>query len=196
MQHDDHAHKIDDDIDRTGDDLLAEEVARRSGHERGELLAHESKRAAETPLAMSALMQPDDANFMGVIHGGAVMRLIDEVAAACAYRFCRRRVVTVAIDGMDFHHPVAVGSLLTLRAAVNHAGQTSMEVGVRVETEDLASGKVIHTNSAYLVFVALDDFGRPTRVPRLVVESAEECARWRAAEARQVHRRRLREEAA
>jgi acyl-CoA hydrolase len=180
----------------TGDDLLAEEVEQVSGHLRSELLAQEARPAAATALAMSALMQPADANFMGVIHGGAVMKLIDEVAAACAYRFCRQRVVTVAIDGMDFHHPVAVGSLLTLRAAINHAGKTSMEVGVRVETEDLASGQTIHTNSAYLVFVALDGMGRPTRVPHLILENEEERARWRAAEDRQVHRRGLRGNAA
>lgn len=179
-----------------GNDALAEEVARVSGRSSSELLARASKRAAETPLSMSALMQPADANFMGVVHGGAVMKLIDEVAAACAYRFCRKRVVTVAIDGMDFHYPVAVGSLLKLRAAVNYAGRTSVEVGVRVETEDLATGRTTHTNSAYLVFVALDDLGKPTGVPRLVVESDEERQRWRAAEARQVHRRRLREDAA
>lgn len=180
----------------TGNDLLAEEVSQVSGHARGELLSEDAKRAAETPLLMCALMQPADANFMGVIHGGAVMKLIDEAAAACAHRFCRQRVVTVAIDGMDFHYPVAIGSLLTLRAAINHVGKTSMEVGVRVETEDLGSGKTIHTNSACLVFVALDDLGKPARVPRLILENEEERARWRAAEARQVHRRRLREDAA
>ena len=177
----------------TGNDLFAEQVSQVSGHPRSELLSEDARQAADTALIMSALMQPADANFMGVIHGGAVMKLVDEAAAACAYRFCRKRVVTVAIDGMDFHYPVAIGSLLTLRAAINHVGKTSMEVGVRVETEDLASGTVIHTNSAYLVFVALDALGKPAPVPRLILETEDERARWRAAEARQGHRRRMRE---
>ena len=179
-----------------GNDLFAEEVSQVSGHTRGELLSEDAKRAAETPLLMCCPHAARRCQLHGVIHGGAVMKLIDEAAAACAHRFCRQRVVTVAIDGMDFHYPVAIGSLLTLRAAINHVGKTSMEVGVRVETEDLGSGKTIHTNSAYLVFVALDDLGKPARVPRLILENEEERARWRAAEARQVHRRRLREDAA
>ena len=140
-------------------------------------------------------MQPADANFMGVIHGGIVMKLIDEAAGTCAYRFARTRVVTAAIDRIDFHYPVHIGNLVTLKATVNHAGRTSMEVGVRVEAEDLDSGRVTHTNSAYLVFVALDEDGHPTPVPRLVPETDEERRRWAEAEARRDARQRLREPA-
>ena len=106
-------------------------------------------------------MQPADANFMGNIHGGVIMKLCDEAGGVCAYQFCRRPVVTAAIDRIDFHHPVQVGNLVVLKASINHAGRTSMEVGVRVEAEDLETGEITHTNSAYLVFVALDDDRRP-----------------------------------
>lgn len=150
-------------------------------------------RVGDTRLVTSQLMQPIDANFMGVIHGGAVVKLIDEAAAACAYRFCRQRVVTASIDRLDFHRPVAIGSLLILRSTINHAGTTSVEVGVHVESEDLSSGEVVHTNSAYLVLVALDGGGKPTQVPRLVAHSEEEKRRWSEAKARQDHRRILRE---
>jgi uncharacterized protein (TIGR00369 family) len=155
----------------------------------------EARRPADTQVALSQLMQPADANFMGVIHGGIVMKLIDEAAGTCAYRFARTRVVTAAIDRIDFHYPVHIGNLVTLKATVNHAGRTSMEVGVRVEAEDLDSGHVTHTNSAYLVFVALDEDGHPTPVPRLVPETDEERRRWAEAKARRDARQRLREPA-
>jgi uncharacterized protein (TIGR00369 family) len=123
-------------------------------------------RGSETSLVLTHLMQPADANYMGNIHGGVIMKLIDEAAAACAFRFCRTSVVTAAIDRIDFHHPVQIGNLVRLLANVNYAGSTSVEVGVRVEAEDLATGMVTHTNSAYLVFVALGGTGRPIPVPR------------------------------
>jgi uncharacterized protein (TIGR00369 family) len=155
----------------------------------------EPRRPSDTRVALSQLMQPADANFMGVIHGGIMMKLIDETAGACAYRFARTRIVTAAIDRIDFHFPVHVGNLVTLRATVNHAGRTSVEVGVRVEAEDLDSGIVTHTNSAYLVLVALDEDGRPAAVPVLEPRSDEEKRRWRAAAARREARRRVREAA-
>jgi uncharacterized protein (TIGR00369 family) len=153
----------------------------------------ETRRPADTRVALSQLMQPADANFMGVIHGGIMMKLIDEAAGACAYRFARTRVVTAAIDRIDFHYPVRIGDLVTLKATVNHAGRTSMEVGVRVEAEDLDSGDVTHTNSAYLVFVALDTNGHPTPVPLLAPQTDDERHRWAEAEARRDARQRLRE---
>jgi acyl-CoA hydrolase len=133
-------------------------------------------------------MQPEDANFMGVIHGGVILKLIDEAAGACAYRFARRRVVTASIDRTSFHFPVQIGSLVTLKACVNWAGRTSMEIGVRVEAEDLDDGTVTHTNSAYLVFVAIDENGQPTAVPQLTVDSDEDRRRWAAAEQRRAVR--------
>jgi len=124
-------------------------------------------RGSETSLVLSHLMQPADANFMGNIHGGTIMKLIDDAAGACAYRFCRTKVVTAAIDRIDFHFPVQIGDLVRLRANVNFVGRKSVEVGVRVEAEDLGTGMVTHTNSAYLVFVALGDDGKPIAVPPL-----------------------------
>jgi len=141
-------------------------------------------RASETPIELSSLMQPADANFMGVIHGGVILKLIDEAAGTCAYRFARSRVVTAAIDRTSFHYPVQIGNLVVCKATVNWAGRSSMEIGVRVEAEDLDTGAWLHTNSAYMVFVALGDDGRPAAVPRLLVETEIERRRWAAAEER------------
>jgi uncharacterized protein (TIGR00369 family) len=148
-------------------------------------------RGSETRLVLTHLMQPADANFMGNIHGGIIMKLIDEAAGACAYRFCRTKVVTAAIDRIDFHHPVQVGNLVRLHANVNFSSRTSVEVGVRVEAEDLTTGMVTHTNSAYLVFVALSDSGKPIPVPPLV-PGTDEQMNW-FAEAQERRRKRLAE---
>ncbi len=148
-------------------------------------------RGSETSLVLTYLMQPADANFMGNIHGGIIMKLIDEAAGACAFRFCRTRVVTAAIDRIDFHHPVQVGNLVRFMANVNLAGSKSVEVGVRVEAEDLTTGMTTHTNSAYLVFVALSDSGQPIPVPQLVVET--DVQREWLAKAQERRRKRLAE---
>jgi acyl-CoA hydrolase len=145
-------------------------------------------RASRTSVVLSQLMQPADANFMGNIHGGVIMKLIDEAAGTCAYQFCRTPVVTAAIDRIDFHYPVLVGSLVVLKAAINYAGATSLEVGVRVEAEELNTGVITHTNSAYLVFVALDENRKPIKVPAFVPTTDDQ--RRRHAEA--AERRRLR----
>jgi len=140
-------------------------------------------------------MMPAEANYMGTIHGGIIMKLIDEAAAACAYRFCRTHVTTAAIDRIDFHHPVHIGDLVRLRAHVNHAGRTSMEIGVRVEAEDLRSGLITHTNSAYLVLVAIDDGGRPLPVPGFMPATDEERTWFAAAQQRRLKRQQEREPA-
>jgi acyl-CoA hydrolase len=150
--------------------------------------ARAPKTVADTEVMLAQVMNPADANFQGTIHGGVIMKLIDEAAGVSAYRFCRRRVVTAHIDQIDFHHPVQIGSLVTLKASVNYAGHTSVEIGVRVEAEDLTTGDVTHTNSAYLVFVALDANGRPAAVPELVPETDEEHRRWDEAKARRERR--------
>jgi acyl-CoA hydrolase len=147
-----------------------------------------AKTVADTRITLAQVMMPKDANFQGVIHGGVIMKLIDEAAGVSAYRFCRRRVVTAHIDQIDFHHPVQIGSLVTIKASVNFAGRTSVEIGVRVEAEDLTTGDITHTNSAYLVFVALNANGRPAQVPELVPETAEDRRRWAEAEARRARR--------
>ncbi len=148
-------------------------------------------RGSETSLVLSHLMQPADSNYLGNIHGGIIMKLIDEAAGACAFRFCRTNIVTAAIDRIDFHHPVRIGNLVRFKANVNYAGSTSVEVGVRVEAEDLLTGVITHTNSAYLVFVALSDAGRPIPVPALSPETEQQKV-WHA-EAAARRRKRLAE---
>jgi acyl-CoA hydrolase len=117
-----------------------------------------------------------------------VMKLCDEAAGIAAIKHCRLRVVTAAIDRMTFLHPVHVGELLTCRASVNAVWRSSMEVGVRVEAENPRTGEARHTSTAYLTMVALDDDGRPTSVPQLVAESADEQRRMREAELRRRNR--------
>jgi len=107
------------------------------------------------------------------------MKYIDETAGVVAFRHSRSNAVTASIDRIIFHHPVFIGNLLTLKACVNMTGRTSMEIGVRVESENLLSGEILHTASAYLTFVALDASGRPTQIPQLIVETDEELRRLR-----------------
>ena len=125
-----------------------------------------------------------DANNAGNVHGGLIMHLCDEVAGIAAVRHSGTRVVTAGMDRMNFAHPVYVGQLVTVKATVNAAWRTSMEVGVRVESEDVRSGEVIHTSTAYLTMVALDDEGNPTEVPPLAPETADETRRAREAQLR------------
>ena len=133
-------------------------------------------------------MMPADANFMGNIHGGVIMKLIDEAAGTCAFQFCRTRVVTAAIDRIDFHYPVQVGNLISLKANMNYAGTKSMEVGVRVEAEDLTTGVITHCASAYLVFVALGDSGRPIKVPTVTPRTAQQKQWYEEAQRRRAKR--------
>jgi acyl-CoA hydrolase len=133
-------------------------------------------------------MRISDANNGGNVHGGVIMYLCDEVAGIAAVRHCGCRVVTVAMDRMTFLHPVYVGHLLTLKATVNAAWSTSMEVGVRVEAENIRSGEVTATSTAYLTMVAIDDDGRPTPVPPLAPETPDEERRAREAQLRRDNR--------
>ena len=129
-----------------------------------------------------------DASFGDNVHGGAIMRLCDEVAGIAAIRHSGRRVVTVAVDRMTFEQPVLVGDLVTVRATVNAAWRTSMEVGVRVERERLGTGERAHTSTAYLTMVALDDHGRPAPVPRVAPRNEDEERRRREADLRRSNR--------
>jgi uncharacterized protein (TIGR00369 family) len=133
-------------------------------------------------------MLPSDANPYGNVHGGEIMKLIDACAGAAATRHARGRVVTAYVDSLSFLAPVYVGNLVTAKASVNHVGTTSMEVGVRVESEDLITGKVSHVSSAYLVFVGIDERGKAIALPELVAETEEERRRMRAAEGRRAAR--------
>jgi acyl-CoA hydrolase len=129
-----------------------------------------------------------DANSAGNVHGGTVMKLCDEVAGLAAIKHSRSRVVTAAMDRMDFLFPIAVGELVTFSATVNAAWRTSMEVGVRVDAERPMTGEVRHTNTAYLTMVALDEDGRPARVPPIAPETTDEQRRLREAELRRHNR--------
>jgi acyl-CoA hydrolase len=129
-----------------------------------------------------------DANLAGNVHGGVIMFLCDEVAGIAAVRHSGGRVVTVAMDRMTFLHPVYVGHLLTVKATVNAAWRTSMEVGVRVESENIRTGEVTHTCAAYLTMVALDEDGRPTEVPPLTPQTPDEQRRAREAQLRRDNR--------
>lgn len=126
---------------------------------------------------MAELMTPQHANIMGNVFGGAILSLVDRVAAVAAIRHSRRACVTVSVDKVDFREPIRVGELVTAMARVNYAGRTSMEVGVKVIAENVMTGERRHTNSCYLTYVALDDQGRPTPVPRLVPETKDEKRR-------------------
>ena len=126
------------------------------------------KTPEETAVILSQEMLPQDTNPAGNVHGGVIMKLIDSAAGVTARRHFRGNVVTASIDSLKFRSPVYVGDLVILKASINLVGRTSMEVGVRVEAEDLDTGKVRHTASAYLTFVALDPEGRPTDVPELL----------------------------
>jgi acyl-CoA hydrolase len=131
---------------------------------------------------------PGDANNMGHVFGGVVMSMMDKCAAISAFRHCRAPVVTASIDRVDFREPIYLGDLVVMRSSVNFVGRSSMEVGVRVEAEELMTGRRRHTNSCYLTFVAVDQNGRPIEVPELRPETPEEKRRYMAAEERRARR--------
>ena len=146
--------------------------------------ANLSKSVEYSRVIMSHIMLPQDTNAFGIVHGGVVMKHIDDAAGVAALRHTRCNVVTASIDRLDFHNPAFIGNLLTLKASLNLVGKSSMEVGVRVETEDLKTGEIRHTASAYLTFVALDDQFRPRPIPSLVLATDEDRRRNRQAQAR------------
>ncbi|MFH1912929.1 MAG: acyl-CoA thioesterase [Pseudomonadota bacterium] len=150
------------------------------------------KSAKETEVIMTHLVLPQDANPAGNLHGGVILRHIDTTAGVVAKRHTRGNVVTVSIDRMAFKQPAYMGELLTFKASLNHVGRSSMEIGVRVEAENLRTGEVRHTNSAYLTFVALDDTGKPTPVPPLLLDTPMAQRRHREAELRREMRQRER----
>ena len=129
-----------------------------------------------------------DGNVAGNVHGGTIMKLCDEVAGIAAIRHCGHRVVTAAMDRMTFLHPVFIGNLVTFKATVNASWRTSMEVGVRVESEDVRSGTMLHASTAYLTMVALGDDGQPTEVPQLAPETPDQERRAREAQLRRDNR--------
>ncbi len=144
-----------------------------------------AKTVGQSRVEMHQLMLPEHANAYGNVHGGVIMKIVDEAGGICAMRHANRPCVTVAIDEMSFLSPVNVGELLSCRASVNYVGKSSIEVGVKVHAENPITGEVTHTNSAYLVYVAIDDQGRPCGVPPLLYESDEERRRGEQGRARQ-----------
>ncbi len=146
------------------------------------------KTVSVSRISIAQLMQPEHANNLGNVHGGWIMKLVDEAGALACMRHSQRRVVTVAIDSMVFRHPIRIGDLVQLTAQVTNVGHTSMEVEVHVDAENPITGDKIHTNTAYLVYVALDDQGKPVDVPPLIVETDEERRRQRQALERQSRR--------
>jgi len=148
----------------------------------------DSKSVADSRISLSQLMQPQYANLMGSVHGGWIMKLVDEAGGLSAVRHAQTQVVTVAIDQMSFHSPIRIGDLVTLEAEVTFVGNSSIETRVQVIAEDPLSGERTHTNSAYVVYVSLDSSGKPTRVPRLIAETEVEQRRMARGETRQADR--------
>lgn len=142
----------------------------------------------QSELTMSVLMTPDMANFSGNVHGGTILKLLDQVAYACASRFSGSYVVTLSVDKVNFKEPIHVGELVTFLASVNHVGRTSMEIGIRVEAQNIQKRTVRHTNSCYFTMVAVDENGKPKQIPALNLDNDWKRCRFEAAEQRKVAR--------
>ncbi len=138
---------------------------------------------------MTVLVTPDMSNFGGNMHGGELLNLLDKVAYTCAMRYCGKYVVTLSVDNVLFKHPIRIGEMLVFKAAVNYTGRTSMEVGIRVISEDLQTGTVCHTNSSHFTMVAVDKEGHSTPIKPLVPKTREEKIRWEHALKRKQFRR-------
>lgn len=151
-------------------------------------MSRPSKPVKESQHETSELMMPGDSNNLGHVFGGVILAMMDKCAAISAFRHCRAPVVTASIDRVDFREPIHLGDLVVMKSSVNFAGRTSMEVGVRVEAEELLTGRRRHTNSCYLTFVAVDEQGRPVEVPEVRPESSNEQRRFQAAQERRARR--------
>jgi acyl-CoA hydrolase len=145
-------------------------------------------------LSMTVLMTPDMANFSGKVHGGAILKKLDEVAYACASRYAGHYVVTLSVDQVLFKQPIHVGELVTFLACVNHVGSSSMEIGIKVVAEDIRQKVIRHTNSCYLTMVAVDESGKPARVPPLKLETRLQKLRFEKAALRKKLRKQAEEE--
>lgn len=138
--------------------------------------------------ALTVLMTPDMANFSGNVHGGAILKLLDQVAFTCASRYAQTYVVTLSVDRVVFREPIYIGELVTFLATVNYTGRSSMEIGIRVTTENITQHRIRHTNSCYFTMVAIDEDRRPVAVPPLECATDDERRRWTAAERRRMRR--------
>jgi acyl-CoA hydrolase len=144
-------------------------------------------------LTMTVLMTPDTANFAGNVHGGHLLKWLDQVAYACASRYAAKYVVTVSVDQVTFREPIFVGELVTFLASVNHTGTSSMEVGIKVLAQDIRSQAVRHVNSCFFTMVAVDDARKPAAVPALRPFTPDEKRRYEAAKVRKALREEMRE---
>ena len=142
-------------------------------------------------LTMSVLMTPDTANFSGKVHGGSLLKLLDQVAYACASRYAGSYVVTLSVDQVMFRQAIQVGELVTFLASINHTGTSSMEVGIKVIAEDIRAKVVRHVNSCFFTMVAVDDDGKPVTAPPFTPATPEEHRRHLAAELRREMRREM-----
>lgn len=147
-------------------------------------MSKEPKSASDSAVIMTHLVLPQDANPAGNLHGGVILKHIDTAGGVVAKKHSRTNVVTVSIDRMAFKQPAYMGELLTFKASLNYVGRSSMEIGVRVEAENLRTGEVRHTNSAYLTYVALGEDGKPTSVPPLRLDDEISRRRHKEAELR------------
>lgn len=148
-----------------------------------------AKKIEESRVTLSQMMGMPDANTLGNVHGGVLMKLVDEAGALAAMRHAGKTVVTVALDSMTFREPIRIGAVVILDAELTYVGRTSMEVRVEVRAEHPITGEKTHTNSAFLVYVALDENSRPTEVPPLHIETDQEQQRWENARQRQAFRK-------
>jgi acyl-CoA hydrolase len=144
--------------------------------------------ASDSMVSLSEIIEITGSNLLGNVHGGTLMKMVDNAGGLAAIKHCRRPVVTVAMDEMTFMEPVYVGEVVTVKAMVNDTGRTSMEVGVRVEAENARTGRRVHTSSAYLVYVALDRNGKPRPVPPVIAEDEEQEQRQHEAKLRRAAR--------
>lgn len=146
------------------------------------------KNVSASRVTIAQLMQPEHANNLGHVHGGWIMKLVDEAGALASMRHAQQRVVTVAVDQMTFRQPIRITDLVILTAEVSYVGRTSIEAEVHVVAENPITGERTHTNTAYLVYVALDEFGRPVPVPPLIPENDEQRQRLEDGKTRQEYR--------
>jgi acyl-CoA hydrolase len=150
----------------------------------------ETKAIKDTQVIMHELVLPNDTNLLGNVLGGRVMHLMDMCAAMSAYKHARTAVVTASVDQLDFLAPVKMGDIMILKSSVNYTGKSSMEVGVRIESENPKTGSIYHTSSAYLTFVSLNDNGKPQGVPMVTPETDVEKQRFEEGRARHEERKR------
>lgn len=135
---------------------------------------NKAKRVYESATCLSQVMMPMDANHYGSVHGGAILKLVDEAAFVAATKHARKNVVMASMDHIVFRHPVNIGDMLNIKASVCYVGRSSMDVEVQIERELLKEGKMFNVGSAYLTMVALDEEQRPTQVPRLILKTKQE----------------------